>query len=440
MSHSELAMILLVRIGCLWLLVLLSFLMPKAEPVYFQALMGIAFTLVVPYSLWIRNRLKNTQRLRLPFYTDLLLASGLIYFTGGPHSDLILIYPLLILSAGIILPPRQTVGLTGTGIGLYLLMALLFSSDQLTSFLPSGQHHFNPIRYTSILHISLLLFFGALSIQISKHFSVANEKSMKPDTSPTQLWDTLPCPIILLDANEHILFANTAACTMLNQENQQLCNHPIPTCVAEQNQPVIPEEYGPAIWIKRNNLEKIPVSIHTIDPEADIPLEGIKKIIILTDLSKTLEIESQLRCFDRITSATELAGEMAHEVRTPLTALSASVQLLKHYEAKDSKHNKCPNAPQRRDREELFEYIDDATHQLDTIIQHFLDFAEFSPEDLLSIIKLDSTAKNQSYIGHLNTVGKGIKNGQNPDSGRRSDNSQLVEQDTTLQRVRGKTR
>jgi hypothetical protein len=66
---------------------------------------------------------------------------------------------------------------------------------------------------------------------------------------------------------------------------------------------------------------------------------------------------------------------------------------------------------------ELFSHIIGASEKMDTVIQNFVDFAEFSPDDLLSIIKLDSIDENEGYIGHLNTSAKGLAHGQNSDSG-----------------------
>ena len=133
--------------------------------------------------------------------------------------------------------------------------------------------------------------------------------------------------------------------------------------------------------------------------------------------AQALETRRQLKKVERITAATRIAGEMAHEIRTPLTAISASVQLLRHYEDRTTSADWLPNSPRRNDRKELFNHIEHASKQMDTVVKNFVDFAEFSPADLLSIIKLDSNTENKSYIGHLNTVGRGYHDGQNSDCG-----------------------
>ena len=77
--------------------------------------------------------------------------------------------------------------------------------------------------------------------------------------------------------------------------------------------------------------------------------------------------------------------------------------------------------------QEITDYEKFLEHDMDAVIQNFLNFAEFSPADLLSIIKLDSIDENHGYIGHLNTIAKGFEHGQKSGSGRRSDHSKLIE-------------
>ena len=140
-------------------------------------------------------------------------------------------------------------------------------------------------------------------------------------------------------------------------------------------------------------------------------------LLLFTDITDALKTSGQLQKVEHITSATRIAGEMAHEIQAPLSTLSASVQLLRHYEDKATAADWLPNSPRRNDRRELFEHIEDASARMDRVIRNFIDFAEFSPQDLLSIIKLDSIGENQGYIDHLNTRGRDLKDGQNTHSG-----------------------
>ena len=434
-SWPELTAILLARLSVLWLIVLLSLIIPHNDAA-FHALMGVAFIITIPYSLWLRNKLRSTQLAPLQFLADLVLVTGLIYFTGGINSDLTLLYPLVILSASIVATPLQAVKITALGILIYVLMTAMLSQHMLVEYIPEGKEAGAQAMYSTIfLRVFTFALFGAASIFVSKRCSYFNQHDRDVRNTAQALLENLGAGIFLLDRQGQILVANPTACKLLRTTAEKLSSRTFPELCVSGSCP-IPEHYGQSTYLQRTEVSPLPVSYRSADvalPATAIPgIEGNEEtieatLLIVSDLSHPLELERQLTQVGRITAATRIAGEMAHDIRTPLTTISASIQLLKHYEEKTTAADWLPNSPRKKDRVELFDHIMAASEEMDAVIQNFVDFAEFSPADLLSIIKLDYTVENQSYIGHLNTIAKGFEHGQNSDSGRRSDNSKLVE-------------
>lgn len=280
-----------------------------------------------------------------------------------------------------------------------------------------------------------------IGVYLSKRCTCSNQRKGSNDWNTAEmLLAHLDSCILLLDRQGWILFANPAACKMLHTPAGDLSSRKFQDLCVSDLRP-LPEHYGESAHLALPDAPPLPVSCRRADialPASAIPgLEGKDGIettlLVFSDLSHPLKLERQLRQVERITAATRIAGEMAHEIRTPLTAISASVQLLKHYEEKATSADWLPNSPRRKDRAELFAHIISASDRMESSIQNFVDFAEFSPTDLLSIIKLDSIDENHGYIGRLSNIAKGFENGQNPDSGRRSDNSKFVEQNTAHQ-------
>jgi len=431
----ELAAILLARLSVLWLLVLISLAIPHDDAAFY-AFMGIAFTITIPYSLWLRNKLRSTQLAPLQFLVDLVLVTGLIYFTGGINSDLTLLYPLVILSAGIVATPRQAAEITALGILVYVLMVFMLSQNMLVEYLPEGKEgEIQAIYPAIILRVFTFALFGAASIYVSKRCNYFNPHDRDARATAQTLLANLGAGIFLLDREGQILSASPTACELLQTTAEKLSARKFPELCVSGLRP-IPERYGQSAYLARTGAPPLPVSCRSADVE--LPATAISSpaerdetvevtLLVVSDLSRLLELEHQLGQVDRITAATRIAGEMAHEIRTPLTTISASIQLLKHYEEKTTPADWLPNSPRKKDRLELFSHIMGASEQMDTVIQNFVDFAEFSPSDLLSIIKLDSIDENQGYIRHLNTIAKGFENGQDSDSGRRSDNTKFVE-------------
>ena len=416
----------LARLGVLWLIVFVCLLLP-ADDIAFYALMGVAFTITIPYSLWLRSKVRTVQFAPLQFAVDLVMVTGLIYFTGGAHSNFTLLFPLVILSAGIVGTPRQAAGITLLAVVIYALMIGALNGDLLPAYMPDGASPGTDASTEAIaLRGLLFVMFGAASIYVAKRCDYIKAQERVLVTTTYTLLDNIPVPAMLLSEKGRILSANAPASYVLNTSREELTNRTFSELRQEPNQP-IPEHFGHTAALLRDKASPLIVSYRTQDfhiPEA--ALFGSKRaskeplnvtLLIFNDITEELKIRSQLDKVERITNATRIAGEMAHEIQGPLASLSASLQLLKHYESKATAADWLPNSPRRKDRAELFNHIEDASTRIDTSIKNFVDFAEFSPQDLLSIIKLDSIDEKQGYIGHLNTIGSDLKDGQNSYSG-----------------------
>jgi two-component system sensor histidine kinase PilS (NtrC family) len=434
-SWPELTAILLARLSVLWILVLVSLLIPNDNAVFY-AFMGMAFIITIPYSLWLRSKMRTTQFAPLQFIVDLVLATGLIYFTGGINSDLTLLYPLVILSAGIVGTPKQAAKITLLGIVTYMLMVALLSQNILVEYLPDGEMaESRPLFPTTILRILTFACFGLASIYLSKRCNFISQHKHDIKNTSKSLLNNLQTGVFMLDSQGHIILANPTACGWLNIPEEDLFNKQFES-LCTSGKPISQELYGTSAYLTRSNMPPLPISYRTANVElpatarpdgSPTTTEASLTLLTFTDISLPLQLGQQLEQVERITAATRIAGEMAYEIRTPLTAISASIQLLQHYEDKSTAADWLPNSSRRKERVELFNHIIDASDQMDSVIKNFVNFAEFSPADLLSIIKLDSVDENQGYIGHLNTKAKGFENGQDSDSGRRSDDTKFIE-------------
>jgi two-component system sensor histidine kinase PilS (NtrC family) len=422
-SWPELTAILLGRLSVLWLLVLACLTIPHDNAVFF-AIMGVAFSVTVPYALWLRSRLRSIPLAPEQFLVDMLLIIVLITFTGGIDSELTLLYPLIILTAGITAPPRQAARLTVLSILSYLLMTLAVPthSEPLQASAAGGWPGMNP---TLLMHLLTFTLFGAISIYIPSRCRYSHELVRDAAVTLQTLLKNLDAGILMLDRDGFILYANPAACALTQATVEQLSTRKFADICASGLRP-LPDHYGASAHLSRMDGPPVPVALAKAD--VSLPAEALPDfadqedeaeitLVVLSDLTRNMELEHQLGQTERVTAATRIASEMAHEIRTPLTTISASIQLLQHYEKNASARDWLPNSSRKLDRMELFSHIIGASEKMDTVIQNFVDFAEFSPDDLLSIIKLDSISENTGYIGHLNTSAKGLAHGQNSDSG-----------------------
>jgi two-component system sensor histidine kinase PilS (NtrC family) len=154
------------------------------------------------------------------------------------------------------------------------------------------------------------------------------------------LLENLDAAIILFDSQGRILSANPNACKLPHATAENLSTRKFPELCVSGLRP-ISEQHGQSAYLERTDAPPIPVAFRRTDvepPATAIPRLEEKEepaeatLLVLSDLSSSLELERQLGQVKRITEATRIAGEMAHEIRTPLTTISASIQLLQQYE------------------------------------------------------------------------------------------------------------
>lgn len=411
----EFAAIMLARLSLLWLIATVLQLLPSEQPVFFL-FVAMVFIAVVPASLWLRRRLDSIQISPLLFFADLLFVSIMVWVSGELHGSLVLLYPLVILSAGVIELPRTIAEISVLGMLFYALLLAFGFRGRI-----EGDD--------SEMAWELLSFavFALVSIGISRRLALVERLEQMTRDALEIMLRGFSIPLVVLNRSGTILMANDGACTLLQQREGWLVGQ-LFTGLQTVGRLPLPEGFGMSAYFLRPNAEPVAVAYHmsTLSLPSSIAFPGetgegdVRDIVptVLQDLSPAIAMQQRINVIEKITEATHLAGEMAHEIRTPLTAISASVEMLKQYEESSSSADWKPNSLMQKNRAELYDHIMNSSQRMDRVIQHFCDFAEFSPKDLISIIKLDSIGENEGYIGQIQSKPRGLCNGQNSDSGR----------------------
>ena len=321
-------------------LIILSFVL-KQDGIAFYAFIAFAYIITIPYSLWMRNQERMQRLAPLQFLVDLVFVSGLIYFSGDMQNDfLILLYPLIILSAGIVLPLKQTMQITALAITSYALVVMLMSQNILVQYPPA---------------------------------SVVRNLA---DTSGAMVLRAC----ILLGRDEAELTGKTLASIHLK-----------PSEIKNENIDL----RGASDYFCRSDGSIFPVSIE--DARIALPAEAVPhadastgklvdtRILNFNDISHFLRLQSQTHQLERIKAAAGMAKEMAHHIRTPLTGILGTVQLIQL----NTKNDPSDKSSFAKERQELCRQIIMESLRLDKVVQNFLDYAEFSPQDIRELIQMD---------------------------------------------------
>ncbi len=166
----NLVRILAIRLAVLSVVLLsASFLLPNYGGA-FHAFVGLAFLMTVPYSLWIRDHVRLHEFAYLQFLGDLVVVTGLVYFTGGTGSALILLYPLVIVGAGIVTPGLRAMQIAVLAVLSYAVMAVLSIERVLVPYsgdIGGGVPVAQQVTVVAF-HCLAFLLFGAVSMFLSR--------------------------------------------------------------------------------------------------------------------------------------------------------------------------------------------------------------------------------------------------------------------------------
>jgi PAS domain S-box-containing protein len=386
----------LTAISCF--LIILSFVL-KQDSIAFYAFIAFAYIITIPYSLWMRNQDRMRRLAPLQFLVDLVFVSGLVYFAGASQNDfLILLYPLIILSAGIILPLKQTIQITALAIISYTLIILLISRNILVQY-PSVATAKGLVD-TSVamaLRIALFVAFGIASAYVSRRCDYISQKEKQFRDITKLIFENVKTGLLLLDIDDRILMANGRACVLLGRDEPELIGknlssiHLKPSEVKGSDTDL----RGASDYFRRADGSVFPVSIE--DARLTLPVEAVSqtktsthklvdtRILNFNDLSHFLRLQSQTRQLERIKAAANMAKEMAHQIRTPLTGISGAVQLIQL----NIRSSTDAESPAVKERQDLCQQIVMESIRMDKVIQNFLDYAEFSPKDVRDLIQMD---------------------------------------------------
>ncbi len=380
-------------------LILLSFIL-KQDSIAFYAFIAFSYIITIPYSLWMRNQDRMRRMAPLQFLVDLVFVSGLVYFAGGLGNDfLILLYPLIILSAGIILPLKQTIQITALAIISYALITLLMAQNILTHYPPTSiRKNIIDASGAIALRIALFVAFGIASAYVSRRCDYISKKEKQFRDIAKIIFEHVKTGLLLLDANDRILMANGRACILLGRDETELIGKTLASIHLKPSEIKNGDTdlRGAADYFRRSDGSIFPVSIE--DARLTMPAEAVPhanasvgslidtRILNFNDLSHFLRLQSQTRQLERIKAAANMAKEMAHQIRTPLTGISGAVQLLQI----DIKNNTDKESSSTtKEQQYLCQQIITESIRMDKVIQNFLDYAEFSPKDARDLIQMD---------------------------------------------------
>jgi two-component system sensor histidine kinase PilS (NtrC family) len=321
----------------------------KEEPPYptgpLFSLLALTFALSALYLLLL-PRIKRLDAFSgVQFGADLLLSTGLVYFTGGIESPLIFVYIFPIFGSGTLLGRRESVLMASLGSIFFGLLVDLefFGIIPSVGYTPASHPTPGSVLFRVFINIVAFFLVALLSSHLAERLretgkqleaeriDLRNLKTLYQDVIAT-----IPSGIMTLDLAGRIIAFNATAERITGLKTSEVIGRLYPEAgliefpglkafVTREDGPA-PIEAFEAPFVRKDGTV-LPIGV-TYSSLRDAERRLLGSVAIFQDLTDRKQMEEQLRRADRLATVGQLAASIAHEVRNPLAAISGSIQLL----------------------------------------------------------------------------------------------------------------
>lgn len=308
---------------------------PNYLPFYLFMVVALIVTMI--YALGVRSPKTAAASVINQFAVDPLVVTGMVYFTGGINSQLYLLYPLLILAAGIAVSGRHALHVTVLSVLLYslltaaLYLGVLVVPGVVSPSVSSGMDVFQNLLFRNLVFVlvggATTYFTGVLIRQ-----EAAIERI---GVVASSILENVGTSLLAVDAQGKVVSANQAATSLLGQREEDLRGQPL-TAVFEEDTPDISSlKDDKKVWMVRRKEQasfpafcavskgKLPASTDSFSDHDGAELMDIY-LIALFDMSDSVQAGDS----GEHREAVEVVNEIAHVVRNPLTAIRGAGELL----------------------------------------------------------------------------------------------------------------
>ena len=278
---------------------------------------------------------------------DVVFITALVYSTGGIESVYTILYPLVILYSAFFIGRKGSLfvaSLSSVSYGLLLdleYFEIIFPIRSDISFYDFSAGYVFARIFTHIVSFFLLAVLAGLLVEREKRtrelLTRKTEAFDNLDLLHNSIIESVDSGIMTIDINGHIKSFNRAARDITGYSFQELQDRNIQTLVPHIDG-ITGRVEGKSI--RGLTLRRFEVEIEKKDGTPVLlgcslsPLEDgagriIGSIVIFQDLTSVKKMEGEVEQKKKLAWIGEMAAVLAHEIRSPLTAIGGSLQLLR---------------------------------------------------------------------------------------------------------------
>jgi two-component system sensor histidine kinase PilS (NtrC family) len=308
--------------------------------------------------------------------SDALIATAVVWLTGGAESVFVFIYSLSVLNAAIVLHRQAALVLAGVSVTLFSVVALALAHEPLRTVLPS-------LATNGASFFLVAVLSGYLTTQLTKtsaRLQDARAQILKLEGLYEAVLGSLPSGVLSVGQGGSVVFANAAATETLG----------ISTDVVGRDVAVVAP--GLSSVLSRIDADRFELEVdlgargRRVLGGSVAPLVGVDdpgRVVVFQDLTELRRLQEDVARSERLAELGRLAAGLAHEVRNPLAAMIGCLQLLGTDEKTQGDSGKLLGIVQRE------------AERLSGLVQAFLTYArpaEPTPQRVALVSLLEETA------------------------------------------------
>jgi len=344
-------------------------------------LVAIVFTGASYWHASVRTYVPGRTFLYLQAVFDLVLITTVVHMTGGPDSDLTLLYVPLIAVVAVLMPPTSTALVTAL-VGLVYFADVFFSTH-------------GTIGAALWLQLGVFVAVAAVTAYFTSRVKVmgVEQEALAGELRQVRLeaddvLRNLRTGVITIGAAGELLYSNPAAEEILGFRDADWRERPLMPELAR----IAPEFWAAITATARRGvrLMRVEAQVHRADRAFPIgvtttTLEGQgggppRVTAIFTDISDSKRLEELHLRAERLEAVAELSSSLAHEIKNPLASIRSSVEQL------------ARSARASPDEKFLAALIVRESDRLARLLSEFLDFSrvrvtECRPLDLTEVAR-----------------------------------------------------
>jgi two-component system sensor histidine kinase PilS (NtrC family) len=378
-------------------------------PEGFPYFIAFLYFLTIVYALvlrWLKTDFQAVAFAYIQIVIDVFAEITLIYMTGGIESMFSFMFPLSIISAGIIIDRRACYIIATLSSILYGLL-LDFQFYKIINISELSGFTEKDFFYTIFANVTAFYLVSYLSGYLSEKLHRATQSLEEKDSVLSDLKafskyviESMPSGVFTTDLNRRIISFNTSA--------QQITKLSLTDVFGKK-----PEDIFPFILNYEESDERMEGEIKVKDKTCAIGMrlstlkDGSGKPIgiigVFQDLTELKAMEAEVKRKEKWAFIGELSASIAHELRNPLASLKGAIEILR--EKKISEEH----------AEHLMEIALSEMNRLNGIITDFLLYAKprelnkkpfdihQSLRDVVTLLKSsESSRENVTITANLN--------------------------------------